>query len=57
MKRRKIWQACWVRHRWSRWAYVKVDDMPGYQPQRLEDVQFRMCVNCGDQQIRERVCG
>lgn len=55
MKRRKPLLGCRIRHRFSRWAYVKVDYGDGYEPELRYDVQFRMCCRCGGQEIRERV--
>lgn len=55
MKRRPR-RTCFVRHRFSRWAYVKVDDAPGWEPERRDDLQFRMCQRCGHQEMRETAC-
>lgn len=42
-------------HRWSRWAFVKRDYADGLEPEVDRDLQFRMCRNCGAQEIREPV--
>jgi hypothetical protein len=55
MKRRKPLLGCRIKHRWSRWAYVKVDYADGYEPELRDDMQFRMCRQCGHQELRERV--
>jgi hypothetical protein len=34
---------------------VKVDYADGYEPELREDMQFRMCRQCGHQELRERV--
>jgi hypothetical protein len=56
MKRPRPLIGCRLRHRFSRWADVKVDDMPGYEPDRRPELQFRMCQRCGHQEIREVSC-
>lgn len=53
MKRRK---PCRLRHRWSKWAFVKVDYADGLEPEVREDLMFRMCRTCGHQEIKERAC-
>jgi hypothetical protein len=48
-------RTCRLRHRFSRWSYNKVDYGDGYM-ELDRDVQIRMCLRCGHQEIRERVC-
>jgi hypothetical protein len=55
VRRRKPLLGCRIRHSFSRWAYVKVDCADGFEPEIHEGIQFRMCRNCGHQEIRERV--
>lgn len=47
-------RTCFFRHRFSRWAYVKTDYGDGYM-ELDRDTQFRMCMNCGHQELRELV--
>lgn len=53
MRRKR--SACFFRHRWSGWGYVKRDYADGYEPEVDKDLLFRMCRNCGHQEVRERV--
>lgn len=55
MKLRIRGTTCRIRHKYSRWAYEKTDYGDGYM-EIDHDTQFRMCVRCGNQEIRERVC-
>ncbi|MFF4019980.1 hypothetical protein [Streptomyces sp. NPDC001843] len=55
MKRRRVWRPCRLRHRWSRWALIKTDFGPGCV-EIDHDTEFRMCRNCGHQEIREPLC-
>lgn len=48
-------KTCRWRHRWSRWAYVKFEVDDGWPPEVIHEEQFRMCRNCGHQEVRERV--
>lgn len=54
--RRRRLSACLIRHRYSRWSWIKTDDTPGFEPDIHDALQFRMCRNCGHQEIREYAC-
>lgn len=55
-RRRRLVPTCYFRHRWAKWAFVKMDEHPGWRPEFDYELQFRMCRACGHQELREVEC-